>query len=77
MLRPVNITTNNVARELLRIAAQNSIPVSKLYININSVDTFIKDANTDFIEIPNYDLVNILPRNLFEITLLYLNKSMI
>jgi hypothetical protein len=51
MIRPVSITTNNVARELLRIATQNSVPSSKLYLKINSISTFVKVGDSDSVEI--------------------------
>lgn len=56
MLKPVDIVTNNVARELLRIAAQNSIPISRIYIEINSVETFYRDANANLVEIQDNEL---------------------
>ncbi|PHQ65635.1 MAG: hypothetical protein COB99_02965 [Sulfurimonas sp.] len=56
MTKTVDIVTNNVPRELLRIAAQNSIPISRLYIDINGVETFYKDANKNLVEIPTYEL---------------------
>jgi len=55
MINAINIVTNNVARELLRIAAQNSTSISQLYIKINSITTFVKDNNSDFLEIFNED----------------------
>ncbi|EDZ63691.1 hypothetical protein SMGD1_1455 [Sulfurimonas gotlandica GD1] len=56
MQKPVDVVTNNVARELLRIAAQNSIPISRIYIEINGVETFYKDANANLVEIQNHEL---------------------
>lgn len=55
MIVPVNVITENVPRELLRVAAENSISSSELYIKIDTISTFIKDANTDFIEIEEVD----------------------
>lgn len=49
----VNIITDNVEKELVRIAAQNATSSSKLYIKINSVNTFIKDANSNLVKIPD------------------------
>jgi len=55
MIKPVHIQTNNVAREILRIATQNAVPSSHLFIKIHSVNTFIKDANSNFVEISYED----------------------
>ena len=55
MIEPVHITTNNVARELLRIAAQNSVSVLDLCIEVSDIKTFVKDANTEFVEISEND----------------------
>jgi len=55
MIEPVHITTNNVARELLRIAAQNSVPVSHLCVEVSDVKTYVKDANSEFVEILESD----------------------
>ncbi len=55
MINPVSITTNNVAREILRISTQNAVPSSSLYINVTAIRTFVKDANTEFIEISYED----------------------
>ena len=55
MIVPVHVITKSVPRELLRIAAENSISSSELYIKIDSISTFFKDANTDFIEIEEVD----------------------
>ena len=51
MIRPVNMVTDNVARELMRIAAQNSVPSSELYIILNSITTFVKVGDAGFDEI--------------------------
>lgn len=56
MLDTVNIVTDNVARELLRIATQNSIPVSQLSLKINSINTFVKDKESEFLEIYGKDI---------------------
>jgi len=56
MVESFNIITDNVARELLRISSQNSISDSKLFIKINSVNTFIKDFETEKIEINKEDI---------------------
>ena len=55
-MKSINALTNNVARELLRIAAQNSIPISKIFIEIKGVQTFYKDANSGLVEIPTIEL---------------------
>ena len=56
MIRPVNIITDNVLKELTRIAKQNSTSISELYITLNSVNTFARDSDSDFIEIFGNDL---------------------
>jgi hypothetical protein len=56
MMKNTDIVTNNVAKELRRIAAQNSIPYSKLYIQIRNVTTYYKDANKNLIEIAEHNL---------------------
>lgn len=56
MRKTIDVVTNNVARELLRIAAQNSIPISKLYIDISDVETFYKDENDNLVEIPTNEI---------------------
>ncbi|WP_373035606.1 flagellar assembly protein A [Sulfurimonas sp.] len=56
MMKPVDIVTSNVAKELRRLAAQNSIPFSKLYIKIKNVETFYKDASKNLVEIPAHEL---------------------
>ncbi|MFT5661708.1 MAG: hypothetical protein ACI9TV_002355 [Sulfurimonas sp.] len=56
MINPITVVTNNVGKELVRIAAQNSLSASQLYIEINSVKTFVKSADSEFIEIFANDL---------------------
>ena len=56
MIEPVYLTTNNIARELLRIAAQNAISSSDLYIDISSVKSLMKKDDSEFTEIDNEDL---------------------
>ena len=53
MIRPVNTVTNDVAKELQRVARDNSIPISKLYIEIDSVNTFVSDGDSGFTEMSN------------------------
>ena len=55
MIKPINVATNNVARELAYVATQNSTSVSELYIKINSISTFIRDSDSEFVEILNED----------------------
>ena len=55
MIKTVNTTTNNVAKELLRIAKVNSVPVSKLYIDVIAIDTYVKEAGSDFVKIFHED----------------------
>ena len=55
MIVPVHVTTDNIPRELLRIAAENSISSSDLYVKIDTVTTFIKDGDSDFIELEEVD----------------------
>ncbi|MFT7003657.1 MAG: hypothetical protein ACJAWW_001009 [Sulfurimonas sp.] len=56
MIKPVNIVTNNVARELLRIAAQNATSKANLFIKINSVKTLLVDEDSNLVEIPENSL---------------------
>ena len=51
MIKPIKVITNNVLEELQHIAIENSIPDSELRIEINSVKTFVKTSDTDFVEI--------------------------
>ncbi len=51
MIKPVNITTSNVQKELSLIASKNNISVSELYIKVRSIDTFIKDSESNLVEI--------------------------
>ncbi|WP_294965644.1 flagellar assembly protein A [Sulfurimonas sp.] len=55
MMKPINVVTNNIAREFLSIAGKNSIHISKLYVKINSVKTFYKNGGTT-VEIPLNEL---------------------
>jgi len=54
-MKPIKVTTDNVANELAICAKQHVIPISKLYININSVDTYVKTANSSFTQIYSED----------------------
>ena len=56
MINPVNIITNNVPKELVRIAAQNATSSSHLFIKLYSVQTFVKDPNEGLVEIFGSDL---------------------
>ena len=56
MIEPIHLTTNNVARELLRISAQNAISSSDLNIEIASVKTLVKNFDSDFNEIADEDI---------------------
>lgn len=51
MTRPANVTTHNILDELQRIAKKNALPISKLYIDVNSVTTFAKISNSGLVEI--------------------------
>ena len=54
MMKSADISTINPTKELQKIATKNSIPISKLYVTINNVETFYKKSDSDFIEIaPN------------------------
>ncbi len=55
MIVPVHVITKSIPRELLRIAAENFISSSDLYIKIDTVTTFVKDGNANFIEIEEAD----------------------
>lgn len=56
MLRPISVVTGDVSKELSRIAKINSISASEFYIEINSVATFVKEGDSDFIELSKADL---------------------
>ncbi|WP_415397286.1 flagellar assembly protein A [Sulfurimonas sp. CS5] len=56
MIKTVDIVTNDLPRELQRIAAKNSIPISRLYIDINAVETSYKDETKNLVEIPTHEL---------------------
>ena len=56
MTNPIDITTQNVYKELLRIAAQNSIPISRLYIRINAIQTFTKGKEANLTSIDDAQL---------------------
>lgn len=51
MIKPVTINTNNVAKEISNIAIQNSVKPDSLYIQVSSIETFIKNNDSDLIEI--------------------------
>lgn len=55
MIEILNVSTSNVSKELLRIAAQNGTSASHLYIKLNSTQTFVtnpdSDADSDLLEI--------------------------
>lgn len=51
MIVPVNIVTNNVAKELLRTAKKNVTSVSQLHIEILSVSSFVQEGDSDSYEI--------------------------
>ncbi|MCK9490660.1 MAG: FapA family protein [Sulfurimonas sp.] len=56
MTDSIDISTNNVYKELLRIAAQNSIPISRLYIRINEIQTFIKNKDAGLVKLSDEEL---------------------
>lgn len=56
MTDSIEISTNNVYKELLRIAAQNSIPISRLYIRINEMHTFTKSKDGNLVKISEEEL---------------------
>ncbi len=56
MTNSIDISTNNVYKELLRIAAQNSIPISRLYIQINAIQTFAKGKEANLTSIDDAQL---------------------
>ena len=55
MIVPIDVITNNVSRELVRIASQNNIATSDLCIRLHSTSTFVKDADSEFVEISHDD----------------------
>jgi len=54
-MSPVNITTSNVQKELLRIATKNNFSPSELYIKVRSISTFFKDSDLNLVEIFSKD----------------------
>ncbi|WP_031347953.1 flagellar assembly protein A [Sulfurimonas hongkongensis] len=56
MTDSIDISTNNVYKELLRIAAQNSIPISRLYIRINEIQTFTKNKDASLVKLSDAEL---------------------
>lgn len=57
MIKTVHTTTDDVAKELLRIAKQNATSASQLYIEISHIDTFVKVGDSDFVEMNNEDFI--------------------
>ena len=57
MINTVHTTTDDVAKELQRIAKQNATLSSQLYIEILYIDTFVKAGDSDFAEMNNEDFV--------------------
>ena len=55
MNEPISLTTDNVAKELASYAKQNAMPISKLCVDVNSIATYVKTENSDFIEIYESD----------------------
>ncbi len=51
MIKPINVVTNNVRAELSRIAAHNHTTAFDLYIKVRSVTTFLKDSDSNLVEI--------------------------
>lgn len=51
MINPTTVVTQNVAIELRRIAVKNAASDAQLFIDVNSVTTFVKTADSDFTEI--------------------------
>ena len=56
MIRALNIITDNITDELKSVAAQNATSASQLYIEVESVNTFVKTAESDFVEVFGSDL---------------------
>ncbi len=56
MMKQINITTTNIVKELEGIAVNNSTDLSNLSIHINSINTFVKKLDSDFIEMDYQDL---------------------
>ena len=56
MFNPIELVTNNVSKELYRISSKNSIPISKIYIEVKGIETFYKDENSGLVEIPANEL---------------------
>ncbi len=56
MIKPINIVTDNVAKELRNIASDNVTSISKLYLEVHSVKTFVARGDSDFTEVFGKDL---------------------
>lgn len=56
MIKPVNTITEDVAQELKSISKKFSVPISKLYVVIHSIHTFIKTGKSGFEEMSDKDL---------------------
>lgn len=56
MIKPIKVITDNVFEELQHVASENSISDSTLRIELNSVTTFVKTSDTDFIEVAENNL---------------------
>ena len=56
MREAIPIITTNVGEELETYAKKNGVFSSKLYLQIKSITTYIKDNDSDFIEIANNNL---------------------
>ena len=56
MIQTINVITNNVSEELRKIAMQNSVSVSELYIKVNSVTTFANSSTSGLVEISDNTL---------------------
>lgn len=51
MIKPIKVITNNILEEIQHIASENAISDSELRIDVNSVTTFVKTSDADFVEI--------------------------
>jgi len=56
VIQAVNIITEDVSEALSHVAKESGVLSSKLYVQIQAITTFIKDKDSDFVEISNDNL---------------------
>ncbi len=55
MIKPITLITKNVEQDISDVSKNYSIPSSKLYVEINSVTTFVKDGDAKYVEMYDED----------------------